>query len=82
MKNNFTIITNSLFNALDTSPFNGIDITIEDDSRTLNGNLFHSSHNPIGAILSATQSQIRYGSSRGNMKAQFTSSSATFMSFT
>jgi len=82
MKKKFTIITNSLFNALDTSPFNGIDITIEDDSRTLNGNLFHSSHNPLGAILCATQSQIMYGSSQGNMKAQLISPSATFMSFT
>ena len=82
MKNNFTIITNSLFNALDNSPFNGIDISIEDDSRTLNGNLFHSSHNPLGAILTATQSQIMYGYSQGHVKAQFTSPSATFMSFT
>ena len=82
MKNTFTIITNSLFNALDNSPFNGIDISIEDDSRTLNGNLFHSSHNPLGAILTATQSQIMYGYSQGHVKAQFTSPSVTFMSFT
>jgi hypothetical protein len=72
MKNNFTIITNSLFNALDTSPFSGIDISIEDDSRILNGNLFHSSHNPLGAILSATQNQIVYGISTGILKVQLT----------
>ena len=82
MKNNFTILTNSLFNVLDASPFGGIDISIEDDSRIFNGNLFHSFHNPLGAILTATQSQIMYGSSRGNIKAQLTSPSATFMSFT
>jgi hypothetical protein len=73
MTNNFTIITNSLFNALDTSPFNGIDITIEDDSRTLNGNLFHSTRHPLGAIISATQNEVVYGVSTGILKVQLTS---------
>ena len=83
MKTKFNIITNSLFHPFEMTPFQGIDITIEDDlARVLDGNLFHSSHNPLGAILSATQSQIMYGSARGNIKAQFTSPSVTFLSFT
>ena len=73
MKNNFTIITNSLFNALDTSPFSGIDITIEDGSRILNGNLFHSLHNPSGAIKSATQNHVFYGLSTGILKVELSS---------
>jgi hypothetical protein len=83
MKKNFSILTNSIFNALDTIPFDGIGITIDDDSRILNGNLFHSIDSPDGTILSAAQTQILYGTSSGLLKVQLTHpNTPMFVSFT
>ncbi len=81
MQNHFNVTTNSQFSALDFSPFTGINITIHDDLRILDGNLFHSKSNPLGAILSATENTISYGISRGSLKTQLTSP-AVFLSFT
>ena len=82
MKNHFNVTTNSQFSVLNLSPFTGINITIQDDlTRILDGNLFHSKSNPLGAILSATENQISYGISRGILKTQLTSP-AVFLSFT
>ena len=81
MKHTFNIKTNLLFNALNTTPFEGISITIQNDIRTLNGNLFHSSQTPLGAILSATENVVYYGTSSGNLKSNLTSV-VGFISFT
>ena len=74
MREDFNVITNTSFNLFDTSPFSsGVYITIEDGSRILNGNLFHSFHNPVGAIKSATQNHVFYGLSTGILKVELSS---------
>jgi hypothetical protein len=74
MREDFNVITNASFNLFDTSPFSsGVYITIEDGSRILNGNLFHSLHNPLGAIKSATQNHVFYGLSTGILKVELSS---------
>ena len=73
MNNRFNIITNTSFNAFNMVPFHGMDIKIEDGSRILNGNLFHSLHHPLGAIKSATQNHVFYGLSTGILKVELSS---------
>jgi hypothetical protein len=80
MKNHFTLIGNFSFHPFSVVPFNGMNMTIKDNHLDLDGNLFHSTQTPIGAILSATESSIHYGTNKGNLKINLTHT-ADFVSF-
>ena len=83
MKRTFDITTNTHFDALQTTPFAGIVISIQDDTRdvTLDGNKFHSNENPLGAILSARQNFINYGTSTGKLTTNLIDGVNAFISF-
>lgn len=71
MKEYFNILTTSAFDSLNTIPFADFNITIQHDDNTndtLNGNLFHSKQTPRGAIISATNDSIQFGTTKGVMK--------------
>ena len=84
MKRTFNITTNTHFDALQTTPFAGITINIQDDTRnvTLDGNKFHSNENPLGAILSARQNFVNYGTSTGTLTTNLMDGVNAFVSFT
>tara|TARA_Y100001936_G_C16092553_1_gene687787 strand:- start:171 stop:6371 length:6201 start_codon:yes stop_codon:yes gene_type:complete len=84
MKQKFNIITNSHFDALQIAPFSGILIHIQDDTHntTFDGNMFHSNENPSGAIISASQNFINFGTSTGSLKTSLLNAANTFVLFT